>query len=181
MKKPSLFSAKKKKFIAWENQRGFTLLELLIVIAIIVITSTIALVSLSNARVNQDLNRASQTMAANIRLANNYALTGKSGDINQKVCEYRIEFTSTTTYRLVTLTRDALGACGSPQTLADYTVEGGVSAKAAPPFVTFIPPRAETNLSFPLLVKLTKNSKIFVLCVYPSGRVEEHPSGALCT
>lgn len=83
----------KKHLKAMPNGRhGFTLLELIVVIAIIGIMTSVGLASLSSSKRQTALKTAQDEVTSAIKLAQSYALQGKipnSGDI---ACAYGFEF-----------------------------------------------------------------------------------------
>ncbi|MFZ2975680.1 MAG: type II secretion system protein [Candidatus Moraniibacteriota bacterium] len=80
---------KKDKF---KNEQGFTLLELIVVVAIIGIMTSVGLVSLSSSKRQTAIKTAQDEVTSAIKLAQSYALQGKipaSGDV---ACAYGFEF-----------------------------------------------------------------------------------------
>lgn len=78
--------------------KGFTLLELMIVIAIIGIMSAIGIVSLNNTRSFSKLKSAQEEVSATLKTAQNYALQEKSQ--SQKVCGYGFRFINNHQYEI---------------------------------------------------------------------------------
>ena len=78
---------------------GFTFIEIMLVITIIGILSSIALVSLSSTRSNAALESSARQVASAIQLAHTYALQGKKEGGNA-VCGFGFIFTSDTDYRI---------------------------------------------------------------------------------
>ena len=84
----------KKKF------SGFTLMELMVVIAIVGIMTGIGTVSFSSARRATALNSAQDEIISAIKLAQSYALQGKTYGSNQKPDGYGFEFTDNNSYKI---------------------------------------------------------------------------------
>ncbi|MFA7209733.1 MAG: type II secretion system protein [Parcubacteria group bacterium] len=82
-----------------QNYKGVTLIELLVVIAIIGIMSGVGLLSLQPSKLDARLKAAQGEVAAAIRLAQSYALQGKTQD-GAAPCGYGFQFTSQTDYRI---------------------------------------------------------------------------------
>lgn len=59
------------------NKKGFTLLEVMIIIGIIIIMTAVAIVSLGSARTETKLKAAQREVAAAVKLTQSYALQGK--------------------------------------------------------------------------------------------------------
>lgn len=76
---------------SFQNRKGFTLIEILAIIAITGILASIMIVSLSPAKSNAKLRAAQREVAATIRTAQSYALQGKSQDVG-RVCGYGVYF-----------------------------------------------------------------------------------------
>jgi prepilin-type N-terminal cleavage/methylation domain-containing protein len=75
-----------------KTKKGFTLLELMVVIAIMSIMSTLVIVSLAKSKNDRDVEAAGREVAAALREAQNDALTGKSGT-NQYPCSVTFQVT----------------------------------------------------------------------------------------
>jgi prepilin-type N-terminal cleavage/methylation domain-containing protein len=87
------------------KKRGFTIIELLIVIAIMAILSATGFMSYQNARRDAVLRAAQREVATAIRMTQGYALQGKT-QIDQNTgedftpCGYGFEFTDEDSYRI---------------------------------------------------------------------------------
>jgi prepilin-type N-terminal cleavage/methylation domain-containing protein len=87
-----------KKDILTKNS-GFTLIEMMIVMAIIGILSATGFMGYQSAKRNAALRAAQREVATVIRLAQGYALQGKTqGDITP--CGYGFKFTANNTYQI---------------------------------------------------------------------------------
>jgi len=83
-----------------KNLKGFTLLELIVVIAIIGIMTSVGLVSLVPAKKQIALKTAQNEVTSAIKLAQSYALQGKSIQGVSDICGYGFEFTDRSNYRI---------------------------------------------------------------------------------
>jgi len=79
--------------------KGVTFMELLVVIAIIGIMGSVGLVSLQSSKLDARLKAAQGEVAASIRLAQSYALQGKT-QAGAAPCGYGFRFTSQTDYQI---------------------------------------------------------------------------------
>lgn len=166
---------------------GFTLIELVVSMAILSIMAVITIVSLSGSKTKQEVEGAARQVAAAIREAQNYSLTGKnigaSGDVP---CRFRVEAAGTSSFT-VQQKKFNSGSCsvdsGSSIT---YALPAGVTISTGN--VSFDVPRAEPSSdafgeldgSEKVDFSISKNGSTAHVCVYPLGRVEEKPIGGSC-
>lgn len=73
-----------------KNKKGMSILELMIVIAIMGIMTAAAMVSFSGNRPKKEVEVEARKFAAAIREAQNYALTGKKGSGSDKACGWGV-------------------------------------------------------------------------------------------
>lgn len=79
---------------------GFTLLEIMIVIAIIAILSTVSIISFEPIKKNANMSASGDELLSTVNLAREYALQGKMPNGRTSICGYGFEFTSATQYRI---------------------------------------------------------------------------------
>ena len=92
------------------KRRGFSLLELVIIIAIMSIMTGATLAFIGNNKNNTELNAATSEVISVLRETQNYALTGRKAGTN-KCVEYKIEATTgTSSYSMTGLDKDG-GDC----------------------------------------------------------------------
>lgn len=161
----------KKKFIHKEvagvSPRGFTFVEVIMVVAIISIMTGVALVSMNSARTNKALETAGQEVAATIREAQNYALTGKGAGAGCN--DYTFTYAAGDSYGI------SNGAACSIN--VNYTLKNGVTFPSGDLF-SFSAPHGAVDFTGLKTIILAKNGKQIRVCVYSSGRVEETVIGA---
>ncbi|MDZ4385463.1 MAG: prepilin-type N-terminal cleavage/methylation domain-containing protein [Candidatus Moranbacteria bacterium] len=112
--------------------KGVTFMELLVVIAIIGIMGSVGLVSLQSSKLDARLKAAQGELVASIRLAQSYALQGKTQD-GAAPCGYGFRFASQTDYSIFYRTPDA-GGCNpaSPRHNAEsFVLKDGVQIDPA--------------------------------------------------
>lgn len=149
-------------------RQGFTLIEVVIVIAIIGIMTAFMVVSLSNQRRIRNLDLASQEIAAALRTAQNYALTGRSINAAENNCSFGVQMVAGATYTLV----HSVGAgCATSAIGGDYSLRGGVSFAAAQT-VNFLLPRGEVGAKS--TIRLTNGALSRYVCVNTNGRIFEN-------
>lgn len=81
------------------NKTGFTLIEVIIVIAIIGIMTAISIVSLRGGKTSNNLETSRREVASIIKLAQSYALQGKITGGNTP-CGFGVRFTDSNSYEL---------------------------------------------------------------------------------
>lgn len=112
-------------------KRGFTLLELMVVIGIIGIMTGVGLVSLVPAKKHYALKSAQDEVTAAIKLAQSYALQGKmpsSGDI---ACAYGFYFVDSSKYQIFYYKKKADGTCDETTKIKveENTLQSAVTAR----------------------------------------------------
>lgn len=171
---------------------GFTLIELIVVVAIIGIVSSIVIVSLSSNRANAAAEQAALTFTANVRQAQNSALTGRNSDSTEDNCYFAIRIESATRYSLVNYYRSGGNCDGGPNVVFTTNLTGGVrftGVASYPTILAFSLPRAEvykySSGSFNALgaseeISFTRAGVSRSMCLYPTGRIEYIASIASC-
>lgn len=168
---------------------GFSLVELLVVIFIIAVTTGIFLFSYGEDRVAKELEASSQEFLSVLREAQNYALTGKQLEGDTIPCGYKVDWSnSNTSYRLLYYYRTTNEpACQIPldsnASSLVYTRElkGAVLASPGDLFFTLphgVPIPTPIN-GAPVSVTLVQGSAVRVVCLYAEGRLS-HYEGNSC-
>ena len=162
---------------AQKIQRGFTLIEVMIVIAIIGITSALVFVSLTTGKTGRALERSSREVIAALREAQNYALSGRSTTINENNTSFGVQIISATAYSVIS----------SNGTVSSYSLKGGVNFTSGATTLGFLVPRGEVTVGgSPLAagaserIALSKSGSVVYICLYQSGRIVENGSDATC-
>lgn len=159
--------------------RAYTLIEVVAVMAIISIVSSVILVNVRSSRIPRELESNARLVVSVFREAQNYALTGHQGVVGTDPCGYEVWWNGVaygTTYHY-----KSGGVCNPTPTfsLAAYTLQSGVSFSGAGSSVTFAPPHAVMNPTTDVTVTLTKAGSSHVVCVRASGLINNN-AGAAC-
>jgi prepilin-type N-terminal cleavage/methylation domain-containing protein len=157
------------------NARAFTLIEVMIVVAIIGIVSAMMLVSFSGRRQTRNLEGAVREVMATLREAQNYALSGRAGAISENNTYYGVQIAPATSYSIV----------ASSGTIANYTLKSGVTFSSGATTVSFTLPRGEVlvgggPLAGSYRISLTNAGSNRYLCVYSTGRIIDNGAVAAC-
>ena len=178
-------------------KKGFTLVELMIVMVMTAIMIAVTIVSLSGSRDRKAVEGEARKFAAVVREAQNYALTGKAINATDPTCGVGIKaiVSGATTFRLKYMHRTS-GAvsCSAGFTIPADTdnfssirslLNGVQFASDTASAIYFSVPRGElidgngAAITTTQLILLSKGSSMYSVCVYPTGRVED-VSGASC-
>ncbi|MFZ1626682.1 MAG: prepilin-type N-terminal cleavage/methylation domain-containing protein [Candidatus Moraniibacteriota bacterium] len=158
-------------------QRGFTLIEVMIVIAIIGITSALVFVSLATGKTGRLLERSSREVIAGLREAQNYAVSGRSTAINENNTSFGVQIVSATAYNVIS----------SSGTVSSYSLKEGVNFASGVTTLGFMVPRGDVTVAgVPLAagasyrIDLSKSGSTVHICLYQSGRIVENGGNATC-
>lgn len=169
------------KVFSMRTAHGFSLVEVMTVIAFISIMTAVTFVSFSGKRDEAALRVAAREVAAAVRVAQNNALSGvKRIGNNNGLCSHRAEEKSATTYDLtvVHLKNGNGRVCGNSGdedlfSLGTYTLGNGVTFGSPSWMVSFDVPRGKLIQSTNQEIVLQKNGKYSAVCVLTSGSVIE--------
>lgn len=171
------------------KKKGFSLLELMIVIAIISIMTVVALVYISKSnRSGREVEFAAREVAVAIREAQNNALGGKQPDAGTVACGHGFYFDSSNlaSYKIFynpkgtdcdTAVKNHVN--GTSVDYITYSLENGVQLSASGAGdIYFTSPhgiiyRNGSPLLITTFITVTKDSNNYNICVYPSGNVIE--------
>ncbi len=151
------------------QKKAFTFIELVIIMAMIGIMSAVLLVSYGEKRADKELEAAAREVAATIREAQNYALTGKDAAGGS---------TYTFSYGVV---NDEYGISNGNNINNNYELKDGVVFSGSGGF-NFTAPHGTCSviLGTPEDIELNKGGKEIHVCVYSSGKVIETDIGGSC-
>jgi prepilin-type N-terminal cleavage/methylation domain-containing protein len=171
---------------ASKNLKAYTLIEALVVVAIIAIVTSIILVSYSNSRRTQQLEGAAREVEAAVREAQSYALTGYQGVVGTDPCRFEVAWSGTTysvTYWYKSTSDDSCTGA-DPLVLGSYAVRNGVAFTSGGSF-SYTPPYATASFDSndgvveSRVVPLTFSGSFQAVCVYDNGLINNR-TGASC-
>jgi prepilin-type N-terminal cleavage/methylation domain-containing protein len=158
--------------------RAFTLIEVMVVVAIIGIMAGIVIIPLGNGRIERELEANAREFVGVVREAQNYALTGRQAVAGTDPCRFHMSW-SGSNYTLTYWYKDAGGTCNQTSPMAAYTLKNGVVFGNSDTLYFTLP---HANLDFSTGSRgatLTKQSISHIACVYADGRISDQ-SGASC-
>jgi prepilin-type N-terminal cleavage/methylation domain-containing protein len=142
------------------GRRGFSLIELMVVVAIVGIMISVTLISMNATREKKAVETAAREVAAVVREAQTYALTGKGLQNQLTSCKFTFNWgnIANTDYRITD--------CKT----AIYTLKNGV--------VFLNSGTIDFNVPFSMLpgastITVQKGSSSYNICIYTSGIVKE--------
>lgn len=169
-------------------------MELLIVISIVGIMLTVSLISMSQGRIEKELQVEANQLMAVIREAQNNALTGKKASDN--VCgwgiyvsaaatdDYEMYYNTTTNCSSDTKNYDSGGVSNI---LGNYSLKNGVTfpASGGKKDIYFTIPHAIPYddggaITGNIQIQLTKGDRDYYVCVYEGGLIEAKKSESGC-
>lgn len=169
--------------------RGFTLVELMLVVAFIGIMAGVVLVSFSTRSTSESVKSAAREVAAAVRETQVSALSGfgrgesESIPDGSRICRYEINQISSTQYRSIVFYSSSNCLSGTEEniTLLTYTLPNGVSFPSGSPSspvwsIKFAVPRGEIMTGSSSSISLVKGESSFSVCVSPAGSVKESVS-----
>ena len=161
--------------------RGYTLIELLMVIAITSIVSTVIINSFSTSRIKGDLDAAGREVVTIMRQAQNDALTGRQYIANKQPCRFQVSW-DTSTYTNTFWYLDASGVCNTSSVIKSYTLKNN-TVFSSTDNLYFTPPHGTaffTNAAAASsATEITKEGSSQVVCVYATGLINSYV-GSTC-
>lgn len=176
-----------------QYQKAFTLIEVMAVIAIVTILSAILLVSSSGSRTAKEIENAGQEIEGAMRIAQNYALTGRtvtgSGiPATAAPCYFMMSWSGGTgsyvlTYIYKNTSSDTCSSAGPSSVIATYSLRNGVVFSSGGSFYFSLP---HANIFDSAGAIATSKGVIaekagvrHTACIYAGGRIR-HVSGSVC-
>ncbi|MFZ1720353.1 MAG: type II secretion system protein [Candidatus Moraniibacteriota bacterium] len=170
-----------------KKKKGFTLVELMVVMAMTAIMLAVTLTSLSGVKDRKAVEGEARKMAATIREMQNYALTGRQMGVGQVTCGVGIDSISDTdtSYRVSYAYRSGATCANSPTfvSLSTNSLSNGVkffvgSSNTTDAFYFKVPrgnlmDRSSVAVTTAQLIVLQKNTASYSVCIYPVGIVTE--------
>ncbi len=171
------------------QKKGFTLIEVLVVVAIIGIASAIILVSIGNGRTQKQVEGDARRLVGMLREIQNDALSGKQVVLGRISCAFVFP-PSASAETIISPTYRYRNGASCASTLSDdlpsLNLTPGVSISVANAGVSFVVPWGEVwdgsltaRLASTVQYTLVKSGVTWSVCVYPGGRIEEI-AGASC-
>lgn len=157
-----------------KNLRGFTFVEVMMVMAIIGIMAGMVVVSFTKNRVERELETNAREFAGVVREAQNYALTGKQFVAGTDPCGFMVNWDGSS-YTLTYKYKGANEVCNQTSLIATYALKNGVSFSGSNADVYFDVPHATLNFNGIKSVQFTKSSKNHTVCIYADGRISDQP------
>lgn len=155
---------------------GYTLIEMMVVIALISIFSAIVLVNSGNARVTQDLSNTGYELVSVLREAQNNALTGLQGVAGTKPCGFKFWWDNSRSYKVIYQYKNGENCTGTFD-LRSYTLSNGVGFSGTAGEFTFTLPHG--IIASNQAVVLSKADVNQVVCVYTGGHIITY-AGSSC-
>lgn len=162
-----------------KNKNGFTMIELMIVMAIIGIMSAVIFVNMANVGTNNNLKLAGRQLSSALHLTQSYALTGKQKDPDKYPCAFKFstkEIDGGFYYEIQYIFREVNEECGDKADFEPF--EGPIkfnkvasltenSVTFNVPHATYSAPEPETEFIF------SEKGKTYKVTVFSSGVIQE--------
>lgn len=160
-----------KNFLSTRSKvsAGFTLIELVIVMAIVGIMASVIMASLTDGRTKKSVETNAHEFASALREAQNYALSGKQIGGND-VCKFSLGWIDGSTYSLGYIPGGC--AAASPTSIVNYSLKNGVTLNNFGT-IYFSVPFGVVSPSSTLQVIFTKSSFTYFVCIYGNGKILE--------
>ncbi|MFA6183794.1 MAG: hypothetical protein WC682_01690 [Parcubacteria group bacterium] len=163
-----MFKMKNKKDYFLSSRSGMSLLELIIMIAIIGIMSAISISAMAASKINSELETAAEEVMAVLREAQNYSLTGKN--ITPTCNVYTVApVAGTSNYTLKNGAACALNFNYSLKNNVIFSVGGAINFSA---------PHAASSGTTRFV--LSKSAKFYTVCVNSVGLVRKLNGNVAC-
>jgi prepilin-type N-terminal cleavage/methylation domain-containing protein len=164
------------------KRTGFTLIEILVVVAIISIMAGVILANANSGRNEEAVDAATRTLVNTIRELQQYALTGRQFTSNTDPCLYQIAWsnganTYTTTYHY----KDGSGSCTQSVAIATFALPGGVLFSGTGNFGFTLPYGKPNFGTASVALPVTKGGSVSgVVCAYKDGLIKNTVGSSSC-
>jgi prepilin-type N-terminal cleavage/methylation domain-containing protein len=175
------FSSTKKSNMI--KNKGFTLVEVVVTMAIIGIASAITLSAISGGRVRKEVEGDARRLAATLRSVQNDALSGRQIVLGRVSCSFSFPASSAGATAIAPVYAYRNGAsCATTldDALPVFNLTPGVTISVANIGVRFVVPWGKVRngagtiaLASAVQYRLVKSGVTWTVCVYPEGRIEE--------
>lgn len=150
------------------RNRGFTLLELIIVMTIGTVLLSMGIASFNNYNNLQKVKQAALTLRNNLRLAQTYAISAeKPAGCASPLDGYLVSFPTNDSY---TIRPQCNGAAGNP--VVTYAIPDPLTFSAYPASILFRVLTAGTNLAGATPITISGFGSTATVTVYPSGDIK---------
>ncbi len=154
----------------FQKNRGVTLIELVVVMAILGIMAAITTTSYNAGKIKRDVETNAREFAAVLRLAQNYALSGKQS--GSQTCGYRVESVAPSSYSIIPLSFNTNNCITDGTAIESYTLKYGVIITTTNAKVTFLMPYGTIGSGSDNQITFSKGSVSQYVCVATSGEIK---------
>lgn len=156
--------------------RAFTLIEVMVVMAIISIMAAVVVSSLGNGRTERELETNAREFASVIREAQNYALTGKQWSSGDTPCSFGVRWIGgSSTYDFTYAEKSGDTCPPSPSSVVAYTLKNGVTFSGGGSMLFTLPHAATSGVN----AVFVKGGLHHIVCISADGRVSD-TAGSTC-
>lgn len=160
------------------SKRGFTLMELMIVMAITGIMLSVVLVNMQNSRKNSEIEAAGMQLVSLLREVQNNALTGKKigSDEGDYSCAFQFKINTNGSYEIArSLKQSGNDSCEGGDDMSDPYVTGGLQKVKlnSQQTIKFTVPHGEMiGVSQIILQHVADSSVTYSACISAGGDIE---------
>lgn len=156
---------------------GFTLIEMVIVLAIVGILTSMLAVSFGNGRTQREVETNAREFASVLKEAQNYALTGKQVG-SGVTCQFSMTW-SGSTYSLQAIARSGSSCAGGATSIATYSLKQGVSFQGSGS-VSFALPWATIGGGTGQIATFGKAGIYHSVCLNTNGVIMDQAGSGAC-
>jgi len=155
-----------------QKNAGVTLIEMVVVIAILGITASVTMISFGTSRNKNLVEINARELATVIRTAQNYTLSGRQSGTGT-TCGYEVRSISATQYQMNFYHVEPGGTCVSDGILDTYTLKQNVefTESSVGIFVSFRMPYGDVSAN--ATFDLSKDGSHHYVCVTDNGEIRD--------